>query len=178
MNQLRASCTNSRDERQHECLRRPESEEQDRAERLEQDAQHADVGTREETTADQEDPGGTSRATTTPTGNPGLRTAPGKDVRLGLRPRQTVLRVGSADGRRGRSNSVATAAEVRDARGTVTGNFAEGDEFTSAKVAQPDNEVGARRRIGRPGETSGTAASDGSTTEDDSEVPVQREDDE
>ena len=48
---------------------------------------------------------------------------------------ETVLRVGSADGPRGRCYSVATAAEVRDARGTVTGNFAEGDEFTSAKVA-------------------------------------------
>ena len=100
-----------------------------------QDAQHALVGTRDETTGDREGQEGTSRATTTLTGNPGLRTAPEKDVRVGLRPRQTVLRVGKADGRRGRCCSVATAEEVRDARGTVTANFAEGDEFTSAKVA-------------------------------------------
>ena len=52
-------------ERQYVCLRRPEAEEQDRAERLVQDAQHPVDGTRDETTAHQEDQGGTSRAITT-----------------------------------------------------------------------------------------------------------------
>ena len=159
-----------RDERQFKRLRRPESKEQDRAERLVQNAQHSVVGTRDETTADKEDQGSTSRARTTTTSNPGLRKTPRKDVRMGVRPRQTVLRVGGADSRRGRCYSVATAEEVRDACGTVTGNVPEGYEFSSTKDAQPNNEAGARGRTDRPGETSGTAASDGSTAEDDSEV--------
>ena len=78
-----------------------------------------------------------------------------------------ALRVGGADSRGGRCHSVSTAEEVRVARGTVTGNVAEADELTTTKAAQSHSEVGPR---GRPGETSGTSASDGSTTEDDSEV--------
>ena len=138
LHELEEKMNEVRDERQYECLLRPGSEEQDRAERLVQDAQHSVVETRYETTADQEDQGGTSRATTTTTGNTGLWMTPGKDVRVGLRPRQTVLRMGS-DSRRG-VPQVATAGEVRDARGTVIGNVAEGGEFTSKKVAQSDNE--------------------------------------
>ena len=80
-------------------------------------------------------------------------------------PRQTVLRVGGADSRGGRCPSVATAEEVRVARGTVTVNVSEGDELTTTKAAESNNEVGPRGRTGRPGEMSGTSASDGSTTE-------------
>ena len=93
-----------------------------------------------------------------------------EDVRVGVCPRQTILRVGGLDTRGGRCYSVATAEEVRVARGAVTGNVYEGDEFTTTVVAQSTNEVGPRGRTGRPDETSGTSASDGSTTEDDSEV--------
>ena len=85
-------------------------------------------------------------------------------------PRQTVLRVGGLDSRGGRCYSVATAKEVRVARGTVTGNVSEGDELTKTEVAQANNEAGPRGGIRRPDETSGISASDGSTTEDDSEV--------
>ena len=51
-------------------------------------------------------------------------------------PKTTVLRVGGADSRGGRCYSVATAEEVRDARGTSTGNFSEGahhDESCTVK---------------------------------------------
>ena len=79
--------------------------------------------------------------------------------------RQTLLRVDVAGSRGGRCHSVATAEEVCVARGTVTGNVSEGDELTTTKAAQSNNEVGPRGRTGRPGETSGTSASDGATTE-------------
>ena len=78
--------------------------------------------------------------------------------------------MGGADSRGRRCYSVATAKEVRVARGTVTENVSEGDELTTTEVAQSHNEAGARGGIGRLDETSGTPASDGSTTEDDSEV--------
>ena len=78
--------------------------------------------------------------------------------------------MGGADSRGGRCYSVATAKEVRVARGTVTENVSEGDKLTTTEVAQSNNEAGARGGTGRFDETSGTPASDGSTTEDDSEV--------
>ena len=74
------------------------------------------------------------------------------------------------DSRGGRCYIVATAKEVRVARGTVTGNVSEGDELTKTEVAQANNEAGPRGGIRKPDETSGISASDGSTTEDDSEV--------
>ena len=89
---------------------------------------------------------------------------------MGVCPRQTVLRVGGADSCGGRFYSVATAKEVRVARGTVTRNVSEGDELTATEVAQPNNEAGPRGGTGRPDETNGTPASDCSATEDDSEV--------
>ena len=92
-------------------------------------------------------------------------------------PRHTVLRVGGADSRGGRCYSVATAEEVCVARATVTGNVSKVDELTTTKAAQSNNEVGHRGRTGRPGETSGISASDGSTTEGQGS-PVQLEDDE
>ena len=55
-------------------------------------------------------------------------------------------------------------------------NVSEGVELTTAEVAQSNNEAEPRGRTGRPDETNGTSASDGSTAEDDSEVPVQPED--
>ena len=98
-----------RDERQYERMRRPESKEQDRFERSVQGAQHSLVGTRDEIIADKEDQSGTSRTRTTSTGNSGLRTTAREDIRMGVCPRQTVLRVGGADSRGGRCYSVATA---------------------------------------------------------------------
>ena len=65
-------------ERQSERMRRPESKEQDRVEDV--CIQHSVVGTRDETTADKEDQRVTSRARTTTTGNPGLKTTPREDV--------------------------------------------------------------------------------------------------
>ena len=127
-----------------------------------QGAQHSVVGTRDETTADKEDQRGTSRARATTTGNPGVRTTPREDVRVGVCPQQTVLRVGGGDSRGGQCHSVATAQEVRGARGNVL----EG----TTKAVQSNNEVGPRGRTGRPDETSGTSACDGCTAEDDSEV--------
>ena len=67
---------------------------------------------------------------TTSTGNPGLRSTPREDVRMGVCPRQTVLRVGGADSRGG--------------RGTVTGNASESDELTTTEVAQSNDEAGPR----------------------------------
>ena len=151
-------------------MRRFESKEQDRAERSVQVAQHSSVGTGDETTADKEDQRGTNRTRTTTTGNPGIRTTPREDIRMGACPRQTVLRVGGADSRGGRCYSVATAKEVRVARGTVTGSAPESDELTATEVAQSNNEAEPRGGTGRLDETSGTSASDGSTTEDVSEV--------
>ena len=145
---------------QSERVHRTESKEQDRAERSVQGPQHSIVGTRDETTADKEDQRGTSRTRTIATGNPGIRTTPREDG-----PRQSVLRVGGADTRRGRCYSVATAKEVSVACGTVTENVA-----PTTKAAQSNTEAGAKGRTGRLGETSGTLASDGSTTEDDSDV--------
>ena len=101
-----------RDEQPFKRLRRPESKEQDRAERRVQDAQHSVVGTRDD----------------------------------------------------------ATAEEVRDACGTVSWNVSEGYELSSTKAAESNSKAGARRRKDRLRETSGTAASDGSTTKDCSEV--------
>ena len=89
---------------------------------------------------------------------------------MGACPRQPVLRVGGADSRDGRCRSVATAEEVRVARGSLTGNVSEGDELTTTNAAQSNHEVGPRGRNGRLGETSGTSASGGWTAEDDSEV--------
>ena len=129
-----------------------------------QGAQHSVVGTRDETAADKEDQRGTSRTRTTTTGDPELRTTPRRTYE-GVRPRQTVL-----DCRGGPCYSIATAKEVRVARGTVTVNVSEDDEFITTDVAQSNNEAGPRGRTGRPDETSGTFASDGSTTEDDREV--------
>ena len=63
-----------------------------------------------------------------------------------------------------------TAEEVRVARGTVTGSVSESDELTATEVAQLNNEAGPRGGTGRLDETSGTSASDGSTTENDREV--------
>ena len=82
---------------------------------------------------------------------------------MGVRPRQTALRVGGVDIRGGKCYSVATAKEVRVARGTVTGVVSEGDELTTTEAAQSNNEAGGR--TDRPDETSGQSASD-----DDSEV--------
>ena len=96
-----------RDERQFQCMRRSESKEQDRAERRLRDAQHSIFGTRDETSADKKDQRGTSRARTTTTSNPRLGKTPRKDIRMGVRPRQTVLRVGGVDSRRGKRYSVA-----------------------------------------------------------------------
>ena len=100
---------------------------------------------------------------------PGLRTLLREDVRVGVCQDKTVLRVGGADSRGGRCHSVVTAEEVRGTRATVTWSVS---ELTMPKAAQqgnePNNADGARGRAGRPGETSGAAASDGSTTEDDS----------
>ena len=142
---------------------------------LQDSSQYSFVGTRDETTADQEDQRGTSRTRTTSTGNPGLRTTPREDTRMGVCPPQTVLRVGGADSRGGRCCSVATAEEVRVARGTVTGNASETDELTATEVAQSNNEAGQRGGTGRRDETSGKSASDVSTTEDDSEVQCRLE---
>ena len=89
---------------------------------------------------------------------------------MGVCPRQTVLRVGGADSHGGRCHSVATAEEVRVARGTVTVNVPQSDELTTTEVTQSNKEAGPRGGTGRPDETSGTSASDGSATEDDSEV--------
>ena len=83
----------------------------------------------------------------------------------------TTNRAGCVDSRGGRCYSVATAKEVRVARGTDTENVSQGDELTTTEVAQSNNEAGPRGRTGRPDETSGTSASDGSTTEDDTKVP-------
>ena len=85
-------------------------------------------------------------------------------------PRQTVLRVGGADSRGARCNNVATAKEVRVARGTVTKTVSEGDELTATEVAVSNNDAGPRGRTSRLDETSETHASDGSTMEDHSEV--------
>ena len=159
-----------RDDRQSERMRRPESKEQDRVESRVEGAQHSVVGTRDEATADKEDQRGTSRARTTTTGNPRLRTTPREDVQVGVCPRQTGLRVGGVDSRGGRFYSVSTAEEVRVARGTVTGNVSEGDELTTTNAAHSNNEAGPRGRNGRPGETSGTSASHSWTAEDDAEV--------
>ena len=153
-----------RQERQYECLRRPVLEEQDRAERHAKDAQYFAGRAQDETTADKENQGGTSRATNTTTGNHGRWTTSGQDARVDLLPRQTVLRVGSADSRSGGCHSVATEAEAREASKTVTGNVAEEDERTSKKVAPSDNEIGAKGRTRRPREPSETVASDGLTT--------------
>ena len=54
---------------------------------------------------------------------------------MGVCSRQTALREGGADSRGGRCYSVTTAKEVRVARGTVTRNVFEGDEFTTKEVA-------------------------------------------
>ena len=143
-------------------MRRLESKEQDRAERSVQGAQH--YSARDDTTADKEYQRGTRRARTTSTGNPGLRTTPREDTRMGVCPRQTVLRV---DSRSGRCYSVDTAREVRVARGTVMENVSEGDELTEAEVAHLNNEAGPREGTGRP---DGTSPSDDSTTKDDGEV--------
>ena len=144
-------------------MRGLEAEEQDRAERRVQVAQHSSTGTRDETTADKEDQRGTRRARTTTTGNPGLRTTPREDKRMGVCPRQTVVRVGGADSRGGRCYRVATAKEVRVARGTVTESVSESDELTATEVVQSNNEAGPRGGTGRLDETSGTSARDGST---------------
>ena len=90
-----------RDERQHKRIRRSVSKEQNRAARRVQGTQHSVVRARDKTAADQKDQGGTGRARTTATSNPGLRTTQRKDVRMGICSRQTVLRVGSDDNRRG-----------------------------------------------------------------------------
>ena len=82
-------------------------------------------------------------------------------------PRQAILEFGRHGGR---CYSVATAKEVRVARGTVTGSAPESDELTATEVAQSNNEAEPRGGTGRLDETSGTSASDGSTTEDVSEV--------
>ena len=113
---------------------------------------------------------------TTTTTDPGLRTTPREGVRVGACPRQPVLRVGGADSREGRCRSVATAEEVRVARGSLTGNVSEGDELTTTNAAQSNHEVGPRGRNGRLGETSGTSASGGCGRRQRS--PVQLEDDE
>ena len=63
-----------------------------------------------------------------------------------------------------------TAEEVRDTCGTVSWNVSEGFELSSKKAAQSNSKAGARRRNDRLRETSGTSASDGSTTKDCSEV--------
>ena len=81
----------------------------DRAERSVQGAQHSSVGARDETKADKESQRGTSRTRTTSTGNPGLRTTPREELRMGVCPRQTVLRVSDAESRGGWCYSVATA---------------------------------------------------------------------
>ena len=135
----RASCANSRTgdaKSETNDMHRLESKEQDRAERRVQGAQHSAVGTRDETTADKEDQGGTSRARSTTTGNSGLRTTPMEDARMGGCPRQTALRVGGGDSRGGRCYSVATAKGVRVAHGLVKGNVSDGDELTTTEVAQ------------------------------------------
>ena len=80
-------------------MRRLGSEEQDGAESSVQGAQHSSVGTRDETAADKEDQRGTSRTRTTTTCNPGLRATLREDIRMGVCPRRTVLRVGGADSR-------------------------------------------------------------------------------
>ena len=143
-----------RDERQSERMRRLESKEQFRAERRVQGAQHSVVGTRDETTADSEDQRCTNRTRTTTTSNPGIRTTPREDVRMGVCPRQTVLRVGGADSRGARCYNVATAKEVRVARGTVTKTVSEGDELTATEVAVSNNDAGPRGRTSRLEETS------------------------
>ena len=159
-----------RDERQHKRMRRSESKEQNRAARRMQGTQYSVVRTRDKTAVDQKDQGGTSRTRTTATSNPGLRTTQRKDVRMGMCSRQTVLRVGSDDKRRGRCDGVTMTKEVCDVRGTVTGNVSENNELTKKKGTQSDYDAGTRGGIGRIDETIGTASSDSSTTEDDSEV--------
>ena len=54
--------------------------------------------------------------------------------------------VGGAGSRGGRCYSVATAKEVRVARGTVTVNVSEGDELTATEVAQPKQRSWTQRR--------------------------------
>ena len=63
-----------------------------------------------------------------------------------------------------------TAEEVRDTCGTVSWNVSEGYRLSSKKAAPSNSKAGARGRNDRLRETSGTAASDGSTTKDCSEV--------
>ena len=53
-------------------------------------AQHSFVGTRDGTTVDKEDQRGTSRAGTTTTGNPGLRTTPREVGRVGAQDNSTA----------------------------------------------------------------------------------------
>ena len=114
-------------------MRRSESKEQNRTARCVQGTQYSVVRARDKTAADQKDQGGTGRARTTATSNPGLRTTQRKDVRMGMCSRQAVLRVGSDDNCRGRCDGVNTSKEVCDVRGTVTGNVSESNELTKKK---------------------------------------------
>ena len=138
-----------RDERQFERLRRPESKEQDRAERRVQDAQHSAVGTRDGTTADREDQGSTSRARTT------LRQA---TLHFGRHRRKTYEWVCAHDNQYCESEVLTVVEESATASPQLKKcathveqslGASEGDEFPLTKAAESNNEARARGGTGR-----------------------------
>ena len=125
------------------------SKEQDRVERRVQDAQHSVVGHETKPQLTMKINEVQAERETTTTGKPCTSDdTEGRRTSGCVCPRQTVLRVGGAGSRGGRRHSVPTAEEVCVARATVTGNVSEGDELSTTKAAESNNEVGPRGRTG------------------------------
>ena len=147
-----------RRERQCECLRRLVLKEQDRAERLLKDAQHFVVGAQDETTADQKDQRGASRAANTTTGNHGRWTTSGQmHERVCVHDKQYcewAVQTVVAEGATALPQMQKFVTHVKQFLGTSQ----------SKKVAQSDNEAGVRGRNRRLDETSETVAGDCLTT--------------